>query len=189
MLAGPAAADWSRADAATNCGNCLAEAAELLPAAQQAPTLTEATSCYRAALSLEEDALVCAAPLTTDVPWSRTGCSPLLLCCAVDLPPVLLFPSLHSALGQPRTALPPHDRRRSHYDLPVLAREGPCMCMRAWPMGSHTVIPRRRVGLTLGEWHRRWCVSSRYGSAVLHSNDSVRQPCYAPFLQFQDTVN
>lgn len=57
-LAGADAAAWERADAATNCGNCLADAAELLPAAEQAPPLEEAVACYRAALSLEEDALV-----------------------------------------------------------------------------------------------------------------------------------
>eukprot|EP00892_Ulva_mutabilis_P010895 jgi/Ulvmu1/8178/UM040_0075.1 len=57
MTLDPASGAWARADAATNCGNCLAEAAELLPAAQQAPPLEEAVACYRAALALEEDAL------------------------------------------------------------------------------------------------------------------------------------
>lgn len=61
-LAGANAGDWSRADAATNCGNCFAEAAELLPAAQQASALAKAAACYRAALALEEDALVRTSP-------------------------------------------------------------------------------------------------------------------------------
>jgi hypothetical protein len=41
---------WSRDDAAANCGNCLCERAELAPAAERMPFLRDALACYDGAL-------------------------------------------------------------------------------------------------------------------------------------------
>lgn len=49
---------WTRADGAVNCANTLTSLAELQPAVAQVETLQEAVSCYRAALTIEEDAVV-----------------------------------------------------------------------------------------------------------------------------------
>jgi hypothetical protein len=47
---------WARADAAANCGTCLCERAELLPAAERVAPLRDALTCYAAALAIEADA-------------------------------------------------------------------------------------------------------------------------------------
>lgn len=47
---------WTRADAATNCGNCLCARAELAAAHERVGMLCDALQCYDAALALDTDA-------------------------------------------------------------------------------------------------------------------------------------
>jgi hypothetical protein len=65
-------ARWCREDAAVNCGNFLADLANLKPPLDQIDLLKIAVTCYRAAADMESDAVVWQLSLHAQGPLSSS---------------------------------------------------------------------------------------------------------------------